>query len=59
MPMPSLSCRCFVLINVIELLCTAGLPALFTQILALQHVPLWKDYSYLALHTQPTWRTTR
>ena len=39
-----------VLINVIELLCTAGLPALYTEILALQKLPAWKEYSYLALY---------
>jgi hypothetical protein len=39
-----------VLINLIELLCTAGLPALYTEILALQNLPAWKEYSYLALY---------
>lgn len=39
-----------VLVNVVELLCTAGLPALYTQILALREFPAWKNYSYLALY---------
>jgi hypothetical protein len=39
-----------VLVNVIEILCTAGLPALYTQILASQQLPAWKNYAYLALY---------
>ncbi len=39
-----------VIINVIELLCTAGLPALYTGILAQQEYPAWKEYSYIALY---------
>jgi cytochrome c biogenesis protein CcdA len=39
-----------VLVNTIELLCTAGLPALYTQILAYQDFPSWKNYAYLALY---------
>ena len=39
-----------VLVNFIELLCTAGLPALYTQVLASQQVPPWKRYAYLALY---------
>jgi glutaredoxin len=39
-----------VLVNVVELLCTAGLPALYTQILTLRGLPAWKDYAYLALY---------
>lgn len=38
------------LVNVIELLCTAGFPALYTQILALHHLPVWKYYGYLGLY---------
>ncbi len=36
--------------NFIELLCTAGLPALYTEILAMQNLPGWADYGYLALY---------
>lgn len=39
-----------VLVNTIELLCTAGLPALYTQILTFQQFPAWKNYMYLGLY---------
>ena len=39
-----------VIVNMVELLCTAGLPALYTQILTMQELPVWKNYSYLALY---------
>jgi hypothetical protein len=39
-----------VLVNFIELLCTAGLSAMYMQILMLQDYPAWKNYSYLALY---------
>ena len=39
-----------VLVNVVELLCTAGLPALYTQILAQQQLPTWQYYAYLGLY---------
>jgi hypothetical protein len=39
-----------VLVNVIELLCTAGLPAMYTNILALQQFPIWLNYAYLLLY---------
>lgn len=39
-----------VLVNMIELLCTAGFPALYTQVLALQQLPPWKYYGYLGLY---------
>ncbi len=39
-----------VLVNIIELLCTAGLPALYSQILTLQHFSAWKNYAYLLLY---------
>ncbi|MHB1036603.1 MAG: glutaredoxin family protein [Pirellulales bacterium] len=39
-----------VLVNMIELLCTAGLPALYTQILSLHQLPPWANYLYLALY---------
>jgi len=38
------------LVNVIELLCTAGFPALYTQILTLRQMPSWQYYGYLALY---------
>jgi hypothetical protein len=39
-----------VLVNFIELLCTAGLPAMYSQVLILQDYPPWKNYAYLALY---------
>ncbi|MFO0733155.1 MAG: hypothetical protein U0361_19750 [Nitrospiraceae bacterium] len=38
-----------ILVNVVELLCTAGFPALYTQIL-MQQLPAWHYYGYLALY---------
>lgn len=38
------------LVNVIELLCTAGLPAIYTQILTLQPLTRAAYYGYLALY---------
>jgi glutaredoxin len=39
-----------VLVNLVELLCTAGLPALYTQILAARGLPAAAYYSYLLLY---------
>lgn len=39
-----------VFVNVVEILCTAGLPALYTQILTYHELPTWRNYSYLALY---------
>ncbi|MDR4470743.1 MAG: NrdH-redoxin, partial [Nitrospira sp.] len=38
------------LVNTIELLCTAGFPAVYTQILAMQQLPTWNYYGYLGLY---------
>ncbi|MCS6897196.1 MAG: glutaredoxin family protein, partial [Nitrospira sp.] len=38
------------LANMIELLCTAGFPAIYTQILTAQRLPVWGYYGYLALY---------
>lgn len=37
-------------VNIVELLCTAGLPAVYTQILSQQQLPIWKNYAYIALY---------
>lgn len=37
-------------VNLVELLCTAGLPALYTAVLTRQGLPAWKHYAYLALY---------
>jgi glutaredoxin len=39
-----------VLVNLVELLCTAGLPAVYTRVLTLQALPAWGYYGYLALY---------
>ena len=39
-----------VLVNLVELLCTAGLPAVYTQILANQHLSSVGYYAYLLLY---------
>ncbi len=39
-----------VVVNVIELFCTAGLPAMYTQVLTMQQLPAWANYGYLALY---------
>jgi glutaredoxin len=39
-----------VLVNIVEILCTAGLPALYTQILAAQQLPAWINYAFLGLY---------
>ena len=38
------------LVNLVELLCTAGLPALYTAILTSHQLPPWKYYAYLTLY---------
>lgn len=38
------------LVNLVELACTAGLPAVYTQVLALRQLPPWQYYAYLALY---------
>ena len=38
------------LVNTIELLCTAGFPALYTQILTMRRLPAWEYYGYLGLY---------
>lgn len=39
-----------VIVNMIELLCTAGLPALYTQVLTMQDYPTWKNYGFLMIY---------
>jgi hypothetical protein len=39
-----------VVVNMVELLCTAGLPALYTQVLTMHERPAWKNYGYLGLY---------
>lgn len=37
-------------VNLVEAICSAGLPAIFTQVLALSQLPLWKYYAYILLY---------
>lgn len=37
-------------VNLVELLCSAGLPAVYTRVLTLSHVPPWQYYGYLLLY---------
>lgn len=37
-------------VNLVELLCSAGIPAVYTQVLALNDLPVWQYYAYLALY---------
>ena len=37
-------------VNAVELICSAGLPAVYTQVLALSHLPAWQYHAYLALY---------
>ena len=37
-------------VNLVELVCSAGLPAVYTQVLALASLPRWQYYLYLLLY---------
>jgi hypothetical protein len=37
-------------VNVVELLCSAGIPAIYTQVLAMSELPRWQYHAYLALY---------
>lgn len=39
-----------VLVNAIELVCSAGLPAIYTQVLSLNDLATWQYYAYLAFY---------
>lgn len=39
-----------IVVNIVELLCTAGLPAMYSQVLMMQQLPPWANYYYLALY---------
>jgi hypothetical protein len=39
-----------ILVNTVELLCTAGLPAVYTRVLASYSLPGWAYYGYLILY---------
>lgn len=37
-------------VNLVELVCSAGLPAVFTQVLAVSNLPTWQYYFYLIFY---------
>ncbi len=39
-----------VAVNLVELICSAGLPAIYTKILSLSNLPTWQYYLYLLLY---------
>jgi hypothetical protein len=39
-----------VMVNIVELLCTAGLPAVYTEVLAAHNLGRWPYYGYLGLY---------
>ena len=38
------------LVNLVEVICSAGLPAIYTQVLALNELSAWQYYFYIALY---------
>lgn len=44
------ACVLAVLVNIVELLCTAGLPAMYTGVLEMQQLPRWVEHLYLLLY---------
>lgn len=38
-------------VNLVELVCSAGLPAVYTQVLSYNQLPTWQYYAYLGLYT--------
>ena len=39
-----------VIVNLVELVCSAGIPAVYTQILSMHALPTWQYYGYLLLY---------
>jgi len=37
-------------VNLVELVCSAGLPAIYTQVLSYNQLPTWQYYAYLSLY---------
>ncbi|OQX51217.1 hypothetical protein B5M47_01520 [candidate division CPR3 bacterium 4484_211] len=37
-------------VNLVELICSVGLPAVYTQVLSLNHLPAWEYYLYLIIY---------
>lgn len=37
-------------VNIVEMLCSAGIPAVYTQYLAMSRLPAWQHYGYIGLY---------
>ena len=37
-------------VNLFELLCSAGFPAIYTKILSMNQLPMWQYYAYIFLY---------
>lgn len=37
-------------VNLVELVCSAGLPAIYTNVLSISNIPTWQYYMYIALY---------
>lgn len=37
-------------VNLVELVCSAGIPAVYTQVLTLSHLPAWQYHAYMSLY---------
>jgi glutaredoxin len=38
------------MVNLVEIVCSAGFPAIYTQVLSLNDLPTWKYYAYILLY---------
>lgn len=38
------------MVNLVEIVCSAGFPAIYTQVLSLSALPTWKYYAYIVLY---------
>lgn len=38
------------MVNLVEIVCSAGFPAIYTQVLSLNALPVWQYYSYILLY---------
>jgi hypothetical protein len=39
-----------IVVNLVELICSAGIPAVYTQVLVLSNLPSWQYHAYLSLY---------
>lgn len=38
------------MVNLVEIVCSAGFPAIYTQVLSLNELPIWQYYAYILLY---------